>query len=110
MQVLTNGPYPNRIQILCTPYIGPFVQDGPLGLFNPSRDLDIYVDGVLQTVQTFSFDEVGNRYLLFMARTFNLRGLIQVVHHMPSPPFSAEVNPPLYDLTFGIEPGEGAGT
>lgn len=109
MQVITNSPYPNRIQILCTPYIGPFVQAGPLGLFNPIRDLDIYADGVRQTVQTYSFDAVNNRYLLYMSQTFNLQGVIQVVHHMPSPPFVAEVNPPLYDLTLGVEPGEGAG-
>jgi|ERR1035437_8025660 hypothetical protein len=104
MYVQTNAPYPNRIQILCTPYIGPFVQAGPLGLFNPIRDLAIYVDGARQTVQTFSFDEANNRYLLFMSQTFNLQGVIQVVHHMPSPPFLAEVNPPLYDLTPGEDP------
>jgi len=106
MEAITNGPYPNRLQITCAPYIGPFVQDGPLGLFNPARDLDIYVDGVLQVVQTSSFDTVNNRYLIFMAASFNLQGFIQVVHHMPSPPFTAEVNPPLYDLTLGESPGE----
>ena len=110
VQVITNSPYPNRIQILCTPYIGPFVQAGPLGLFNPARDLDIYVDGVQQIVQTFSFDQNNNRYLIYLSGSFNLQGVVQVVHHMPSPPFTAEVNPPIYDLTLGDEPGEDSGS
>ena len=106
MQAITNGPYPNRLQITLAPYIGPFVQDGPLGVFNPQRDLEIYVDGSLQVVQSWSFDSVNNRYLIFMQQSFNLQGVIQVVHYMPQPPFTALVNPPLYDLTPGIEPGE----
>lgn len=109
MQAITNGPYPNRLQITLAPFIGPFVQNGPLGLFSPGRDLDIYVDGLKLTVQTFSFDSVNNRYLIYMTAPFNLQGVIQVVHHMPSPPFTAEVNPPLFDLTPGSEPGEDSG-
>lgn len=109
MQAIANGPYPNRLQLTLAPFIGPFVQNGPLGLFNPGRDLDIYVDGVKLTVQTYSFDSVNNRYLIYMTAPFNLQGVIQVVHHMPSPPFTAEVNPPLYDLTPGSEPGEDSG-
>ncbi len=108
MQAIANGPYPNRIQIPCAPYIGPFVQDGPLGLFDPSRDLIFVCDGVILTVQTWSFDQINNRYLIFMTQNFNLQGFIQVIHHMPSPPFTAEVNPPLYDLTLGESPGEDA--
>lgn len=104
MQVITNAPYPDRIQLVLTPLLGPFVQGGPLGTFDPRRDLEVYVDGELIPVRTFSFDANNNRYLLFMDRNINLQGVVQVVHHMPSPPFIANVNPPLFDLTDGDEP------
>src|SRR5258708_5213318 len=109
LQAETNAPYPNRIQLLLAPFVGPFVQDGPLGAFDPRRDLSVYVDGQLLTVQTFSFDAVNNRYLLYMSSAFNLQGLIQVIHHIPSPPFSFQTNPPLFDVTPGSEPGSGSG-
>lgn len=107
----TNGPYPNRIALYCNPFIGPFVQPGPglLGNFDPTRDLEIYIDGLLTPVRTWSFDQANNRYLMFMEQQINLQGVIQVVHHMPNPPFSAESNPPIFDLTPGESPGEGAG-
>ena len=109
IEAVANGPYPTRLQLKCGSLIGPFVQNGPLGLFNPGRDLDIICDGVKLTVQTFSFDSVNNRYLIYMTAPFNLQGVIQVIHHMPSPPFTALVNPPIFDLTPGDEPGEDAG-
>jgi hypothetical protein len=101
----TNEPYPNRIQIVLAPFFGPFVQDGPLGAFDPRRDLEVYVDGVLQPVQTFAFDAANNRYLLYMQNAINLNGTIQIVHHVPSPPFQFQTNPPLFDLTPGTSPG-----
>ena len=107
----TNAPYPNRIQLQCSPLVGPFVQDGPLGAFDPRRDLLVYADGVLQTIQTFSFDAVNNRYLLYLANAINLQGVIQVIHHVPSPPFSFSTNPPLFDVTPGDSPGiDGGGS
>jgi hypothetical protein len=109
MQVITNQPYPDRIQIVLDPLIGPFVQDGPLGEFDPRRDLQVYVDGVLIPVKSFAFDATNNRYLLYMVQTINLTGVIQIVHHLPSPPFTAGFNPPLFDLTTGDEPGEDSG-
>ena len=109
MQVQTNAPYPNRIQLLLTPVLGPLFQNGPLESFDPRRDLEIYVDGKLIPVQTFSFDANNNRYLMFMAQKINLQGVIQVVHHIPSPPFLSGINPPLFDLTDGDEPGDDGG-
>ena len=100
----TNAGYPNRIQIVLAPFVGPFVQDGPLGTFDPRRDLEVYVDGVKLPVQTFSFDAVNNRYLLYMGQAINLQGTIQIVHHVPSPPFLFQANPPLFDLQLGEEP------
>jgi hypothetical protein len=109
MQAITNAPFPDRIQILCAPFIGPFAQDGPLGDFDPRRDLKVFVDGVQIAVRSFAFDTDNNRYLLYMDTSFNLQGVIQIVHHVPSPPFVAQVNPPLFDLTPGDEPGEDGG-
>ena len=45
------------------------------------------MDGNLLTVQSSSFDALNNRYLLFVDRIFNLNGVIQGVHHVPSPSF-----------------------
>jgi hypothetical protein len=104
MQVITNAPYPDRIQLVLTPILGPLAQNGPLGQFDPRRDLEVYVDGKLIPVRTFAFDANNNRYLLYMDQQINLQGVIQVVHHVPSPPFVATVNPPLFDLTDGDEP------
>ena len=77
------------------PIFGPFEQTsagsppitGPLGNFDPRRDLDVYVDGNLVPVQASSFDAPNNRYLLNMGGAFNLNGTIQVVHHITSPAF-----------------------
>jgi hypothetical protein len=91
MQVQTNQPYTNRVQLLLTPFFGPFVQPGPLGDFDPRRDVEVYVDGVRQVVQTFSYDPVNNRYLLYMQNEINLQGTIQLVYHTVSPPFQGRV-------------------
>jgi hypothetical protein len=114
MNVVANGPYPNRLQlVLQYPYVGPLTQDGPLGLFDPARDLQFYCDGALLTVQTSYFDSINNRYLVFMTQAFNLQGFVQVVHHVPNPPFmslAAFTNPTLYYLSFGEYPSETAGS
>jgi|SRR5208282_453098 len=112
MHAQTNQPYPNRIAIYLAPYVGPFFQDGPLATFDPRRDLQVYVDGALQTVQTFSFDAANNRYLLYTAQPFNLQGVIQIVHHMPDPPFYSIVpagNPLILYLSLGESPGLDSG-
>lgn len=109
MFIQTNGPYPNRIAIVLAPFFGPLIQDGPLGAFDPRRDLEVYVDGVKQVIQTFAYDAANNRYLLYMNQAINLQGTIQVVHHVPSPPFQFQTNPPLFDVTPGDEPMSGSG-
>jgi hypothetical protein len=109
MQAIANAPYPNRLQLVCNPYIGPFEQEGPLGLFDPARDLSIYVDGVLQTVQTSYFDSVNNRYLIFMTQAFNLQGFIQVIHHVPNPPFAFTTSELVLGIQLGTEPDIDAG-
>ena len=81
-----------------------------LGVFNPIRDLQIYVDGNLIPIQTWSFDVTNNRYLLYMNQAINLHGTIQVVHHVPSPPFQFNANPPILNVQVGVEPDIDAGS
>lgn len=92
MEIVTNAPYPNRIQYLIDG-MGPIFQDGPYGNFDPRRDLEVYVDGVLTSVRSFTFDSLNNRYLLYTENAFNLQGVVQVVHHMPNPPFQYSRTP-----------------
>ena len=102
MRVEVNLPYANRIQLLLESYPGPLIQDGPLGAFDPSRDLEVYVDGDLQKVGTYAFDIENNRYLLYMETQFNLQGVVQVFHHMPNPPFICLGS----SIGFGVVLGE----
>ncbi len=107
LQAFTNGAYPNRIQLTLGSYIGPFVQNGPLGAFNPIRDLSIWVDGSLQTIQSWSFDTTNNRYLMYLNQAVNAQGFVQVVHHVPNPPFADMLPTELlgFALVAGYIPG-----
>ena len=83
-----NSSYPNRIQLSLGDFIGPLAQPGsPPVDFDPRVDLEVYIDGSLETVKSFSFDPVNNRYLLFMEKNIDQQAVVQVVHHMPDPPF-----------------------
>ena len=104
MQFLTNAAYPTRIQWILNEYIGPFIQNGPLGELDPRRDLEIYVDGVLLPVLTYTFDSINNRYLLYMESPFNLQGVIQVIFSMPDPPFLPQNVTPV-PVSFGVSFG-----
>jgi hypothetical protein len=109
MHATTNAPYPNRVTLWLDSYIGPFVQDGPLGPFDPRRDIQVYVDGVQQTIQSFAFDAPNNRYLLYLSQQVNLQGVVQVIHHMPSPPFQLQTNPPIFYPSPGDNPDSDSG-
>jgi|SRR5208282_1446336 len=92
VQAYTNEPYPSRVQLVInSPFIGPFTQNGPLGAFDPARDLIIYADGVLQTVLSSSFDTNTNRYLIYLVQAIDPQGFVQIIHHVPNPPFLALV-------------------
>ena len=88
-EVVTNGQYPNRVELRLGSAAGPLAQDGPLGPFDPRRDLRLYVDGQPLNISSFSYDPVCNRYLMFIDRAINLQGTVQAVHHLPSPPFAS---------------------
>ena len=92
----TNAPYPNRIQLVLGDWIGPLIQpSSPPVEFDPTNPehLEVYVDGLPLIIQNVSFDSVNNRYLLFADKQFNLQGVVQVIHHMPDPPFQCGVPP-----------------
>jgi hypothetical protein len=111
MYAQANQPFPNRIQLVLGSFNGPLVQLGPLGQFNPQRDLQVYVDGVRQTVQSSTYDTVNNRYLLFMASAIHLQGVIQVIYHVPSPPFvSTSTTTSGWGDLWGVFWGGGIGT
>jgi hypothetical protein len=66
---------------------GPLVQSGPLGDFDPRRDIEIYVDGDLVPVRTAFYNSAQDSYLLLMDRTINVQGVIQAIYHITDPPF-----------------------
>jgi hypothetical protein len=95
-RITTNGSFPNRIVLNCAPLTGPFFIPGgsPPVAFDPRRDLACYADGLPLQVISFNFDSVNNRYLIFTSVQFDLQGVVQVQHHMPSPPFVDSSSPP----------------
>jgi hypothetical protein len=99
VQFETNLPYASRIQMTLGSLTGPLTST-TLGAFTPRRDLIFYLDGQRLPVQTSYFDVVNNRYLIFMTKTFDLQGLIQVVHHMPNPNFLDTSNTPLDSFSY----------
>lgn len=85
LQAIVNEPYPNRIQLICGSWPPPW--NNGLRAFDPTIDLQVYVDGDVLPIVNFSYETNNNRYLLYSANPFNLQGVIQVVYHIPLPPF-----------------------
>ena len=105
----TNAPYPNRLQLMLGDWIGPFIQPAsPPVEFDPTnpKHLEVYVDGLPLAIINASYDPVNNRYLLFADKAFNLQGVIQLIHHMPRPPFQygQGVFAPPSTFTVSIDP------
>ena len=111
-----NAPYPNRITLDCAPLIGPFVSE-TLGNFDCTRDVRVYLNGDLLAITSFAFDANNNRYLMYTQKPF-LSGIeavdsayvLQVVHHMPKPPFQTASNPIVQGMEFGQNPDIGGGS
>lgn len=103
MQVITNRAYKNRIQWQLGDVYGPFYNQ-VLGYMDPRVHLTVYVDGSPLVIDSAAFDAMNNRYLLYSKIEFNLEGVIQVVHHMPDPPFRGLQNPPIVNVSFGQHP------
>ena len=101
----TNAPYPNRLQLVLGDWIGPLIRPtSPPVEFDPTKDVEVYVDGVPLDITMASFDALNNRYLLFASKAFDLQGVIQVIHHMPSPPFQYGAPAVLPTFAVGIDP------
>jgi hypothetical protein len=84
---VVNALYPNRISLTLGAIQGP-LSSSSLGAFSPIRDLEVYVDGTLLTIQSGAYDEVNNRYLTYTTTNFDINGVVQVLHHMPLAPFT----------------------
>src|SRR5271156_6339596 len=90
-----NAPFPNRIVLDCSPFEGPF-SSAVLGSFDCTRDVRVYLNGDILTITSFTFDGNNNRYLMYTTNPF-LSGvvatdsayIVQVVGHIPNPPFEA---------------------
>lgn len=88
MVAVINPRYLNRIELRLGGLAGPLTS-AALGAFDPRRDLEVYADGELVTITSFSFDGFQNRYLMFADRPVVTASVVQVIHHMPSSPFAA---------------------
>lgn len=100
---VVNRPYPNRVQLLLGTLPGPLLHVS-YGTFDPRRDVDIYNGGMKMTVDSFTWDPKGNRYLIFLTEALDFNQITQVIHHMPNPPFVGESNPTLKNLALGGHP------
>lgn len=100
---VVNRPYPNRVQLNLGTLPGPLLNPS-LGDFDPRRDIQIYNDGKLMTVDSFTWDPKGNRYLIFLTEGLNFDAVTQVIHHVPNPAFEVEGNPDLSLLHEGQNP------
>lgn len=87
LSIIADSSYPNRLQLLLgNTFQGPLTSSS-LGAFDPSRDLFIFVDGVLSPVQTFNYDAPSNSYLMYFSSVLDLQGIIQCMYHLPLSPF-----------------------
>jgi hypothetical protein len=98
-----NRPYPTRVQLHLGTLTGPLLNPR-FGEFDPRRDIRIYNGGRLMTVDSFTFDPAGNRYLIFLTKGLNFDVVTQVVHHVPNPPLEVEGNPELFLMQGGTNP------
>jgi hypothetical protein len=99
-----NKPYPRRVQLNLPLNLPGPLSSPTMGLFDPRRDCRVYNAGRLMTVESFAWDGLNNRYLLFVTEDLIFTLPTQIIHHVPSPPFEVEGNPDLFDLTPGDNP------
>jgi len=101
MQAVINTAYPARLQLQLGSITGP-LSSTVLGAFDPRRDLEVYADGVPVTLISFSFDGVNNRYLMFASSQINTASVVQVIHHVPNPPFMGSASLPGFALVASL--------
>jgi hypothetical protein len=88
---LFRTPHPHRLELLMNAGKGPLTNgERP---FDPQRDLQVYVGGLLTPVISWAWDSGADRYLLYMAEDLGpYADLIQVIHHVIQPPFGFSNN------------------
>ena len=96
LQATVQGPF-NRFDL----------SSGGMVNFNPMVDLELYVDGLPETISSYSYDKATNTYLLYMRRSVTSDNIVQLIHHMPSPPYLPAVATTI-TVTYGF--GVGFGT
>lgn len=95
-----NAPFPNRVALYCAPLTGPFTHP-VFGGFDCTRDIGLWFNGVVLRVTSFTFDANLDRYLMYTPNVFlsgnpvvDAASVLQIVHHVPNPPFMAGGSPP----------------
>jgi hypothetical protein len=76
-----------------------------LGPFNPIRDVQVYVGGAPVQIVSAHWDAPGNKYVIYVDEDMTAnKDLIQIIHHVPEPPFFLASNPTLANLSRGGNP------
>ena len=102
---VVNRPHLNRVQLLLGDGISGPLFSITLGMFDPRRDLDIYNGGQPMTVSSYTWDPVRNRYVIFLDGELDFDAPVQLIHHMPNPPFQEyDENPDLLQVSLGQDP------
>jgi hypothetical protein len=100
MEVTINTDYPNRVILYLGAVSGPLYSP-TYGFFDPTRDLELYVDGQRHPIVSFRFEPNANCYYMFTKQVFNVSGLVQLIHHMPQLPF---IGSKILQQGYGIDP------
>ena len=103
-RAIANRPTPYRLQLVLNDLTGP-LSNSAIGMFDLRKHVAIYNGGRLIGVDSFTWDSNRNRYLIFLKQALDFELPIQVIHHVPSPPFSeSEGNPSLLNTDPGHDP------
>jgi hypothetical protein len=57
--------------------------------FNPTTDVEVWVDGLQIQVKSFLYDADTTTYQLYLGISLTADNVVQVIHHMPNPPFTS---------------------
>jgi len=70
---------------------GPFSRtvDAVTVNFNPTTDVEVWVDGLQIQVKSFLYDADTTTYQLYLGISLTADNVVQVIHHMPNPPFTS---------------------
>lgn len=78
--------------------------------FNPNTDIEVYVDGILTSVASSSYDVTSNAYHLYLKVPISSDNVVQIIHHMPAPPFVQTTSLGVFSFGFGNSFGTSFGS